>query len=367
MENSKKSQLLDYDSKDTMDETPLQSKKYRTIGELKQAGIRSVILTTARMEKCMGRDLLDQWLWDTHYCKKEMVGNLTTRIANINNKICYREMMKRCFQNVDILSSSQIKSILTKECIDFIRELHSISPSLLGTFIDYLIRRIICELTCTHFQDNRSDDLTVPNHVCTNGCKLCIEVFTWLDTCSTCELPICQYLCYEKTKQTNTYKTVDIVLEIFITSLFHSEAFGGTPQQETFNRMYHELSSQKTIQFVQECTEMCTNLIQYHTTIHLNPALGGPLDGINVRIPSDADLVIDDRLFDIKCTASHPIREISQLLGYSSLLRLNSRYRTKINSVSIINLLSGQLTTYDIEFMTTDNCMTYIKMLSSPK
>ena len=128
MENSKKFPLLDYEPKDTMDETPLQSKKYRTIGELKKAGNRSVIMTTARMEKCMGRDLLDQWLWDTHYCKKEMVGNLTTRIANINNKICYREMMKRCFQNVDILSSSQIKSILTKECIDsfmhYIQYLH---------------------------------------------------------------------------------------------------------------------------------------------------------------------------------------------------------------------------------------------------
>ena len=107
----------------------IKSKKYKTIGDLKKAGIKSMIQVTARMDRCIGRDYLDKWIWDTYYSKKEMLGNLTMRIDNINNSICYREIMKRCFGNVDILSNNTTKEILSKPSIELIKELHTISPS----------------------------------------------------------------------------------------------------------------------------------------------------------------------------------------------------------------------------------------------
>ena len=167
-------------------------------------------------------------------------------------------------------------------------------------------------------------------------------------------------------KNTVEYKTKDIIVEIFITSLFHSEAFGRAPQQEHFNKIYERLIKDTTVTdiLIPALTELCNDLIKDKSNILLNPALGGDLDDVKTSIPSDADLVIDDILFDIKCTKKqHPILEITQLLGYSSLLMLNKRYRTKINKISIINILSGNITTYNIDFINKENCINYIKVL----
>lgn len=391
----------------------IKSKKYKTIGDLKKAGIRSMIQVTARMDWCIGRDYLDKWLWDTYYSKKEMLGNLTMRIDNISNSICYREIMKRCFNNVDILSNSKTKEILPKSTIDLITELHAISPSMLGTFIDYLMRRIISELTGKLFEDRRSSRSGI-NHICKSTInyeekslselkELCngSDVYMKHDDCgkikwtlsemdkeemieylntkadnckfsieclNKCVLPHCQHLCYIKTKNILEYKTKDIIVEIFITSLFHSEAFGRAPQQEDFDKIYERLTKDITVAdiLIPALTELCDKLIKDKHNIILNPALGGELDDIDSSIPSDADLVIDDILFDIKCTKTqNPILEITQLLGYSSLMMLNKEYRTKINKIAIINILSGKITTYDIDFITKDNCIKYIKVLDN--
>ena len=86
---------LDSESDNYYDSRSIKSKKYKTIGDLKKAAINSIIQTTARMDKCLERDYLDKFLYDTHYSKKEMCGNLTDRIENINNKICYREIIRK--------------------------------------------------------------------------------------------------------------------------------------------------------------------------------------------------------------------------------------------------------------------------------
>ena len=168
-------------------------------------------------------------------------------------------------------------------------------------------------------------------------CKYNISV-NYLDeeySNNICKLPLCQYLCYEKSRNTTDYITKDIVIEIFITSLFHTEAFGQVPKQEHFDKMYEKLSSCSDINtiLVEPLTELCKELIKDKSVIHLNPAFGGKLDGVSSTIPSDADLVADDMLIDIKCTKKeHPYSEITQLMGYSSLMMLNDTYRTKINN-----------------------------------
>ena len=113
---------------------------------------------------------------------------------------------------------------------------------------------------------------------------------------------------------------------------------------------------------------MCKELIKDKSDIFLNPAFGGELDEVEGSIPSDADLVIDDILIDIKCTkTSNPISEITQLLGYSSLIMLNKKYRKNINKISIINMLSGIITTYNIDFVDKDDCVKYINLLTNKR
>jgi len=88
-----------------------------------------------------------------------MVGNLTTRIKNISNKPCYHYIMKECFNNIDYSNFNKtIKKILNDECIQFIKTMHSIDSSLTGTFFDYLVRRIICEITKKTWTYIRNDD-----------------------------------------------------------------------------------------------------------------------------------------------------------------------------------------------------------------
>ena len=410
-----KSHYCDEHNYSVIDEsTIIKSKKYKTIGDLKNAGLKAMIQTTTRMAPCIERDYLDNWLWDTHYSKMYMVGNLTTRITNISNTICYREVVKRCFNNIDIISNNTItKDIIPKASIDLITELHSISPSMLGTFIDYLVRRIISELTGKPFQDSRSNAFYKERHTCnkpiidytvlnvlelrehcrnmntTRGymlkgiskmnkktlldhlleiqhsegqCKLSIKYL------NTCVLPICQYLCYKKARNTIDYKTKDVIVEIFITSLFHSEAFRQAPQQEDFNKMLERLTINNDVIdiLLPSITLLCYDLIKDKSSIFLNPVLGGELDDIDDYIPADADLVIDDMLYDIKCTKSrHTFSEITQLLGYSSLIMLNKNFLKKINKISIINILAGNITTYNIDFINKDNCVNYIKVLTN--
>jgi hypothetical protein len=85
----------------------------------------------------------------------------------------------------------------------------------------------------------------------------------------------------------------------------------------------------------------------------------------NKKIPSDCDLVIDDVLYDIKCTSGEKlIYEILQLLGYASLLECNPNFNKKINNVSIINLLQGYIMNYDISYITKEQMIKYLKILT---
>ena len=326
-----------------------------TIKERYELGyIKSVIQTIIKMNQTPQKNCLERWLFDIHYHKK-LSGNLTSRVKKFNNQICYREIMKRCFNNIDVLSNKTIQSILNKDTIEFINELHSISPVMTGTFLDYLIRRIITELRGESFIDHRADYLLDSESHCCNNSSNCKMIVI------ECILPFCQKECYEKTKNVNRYKTQDIITDIFITSLSHAECFGGFPQQDRFNQLYEKIK----IMSIHSLIDMCTSIIKDKTKIILNPILGGNLDEINISIPSDADLVVDDILIDFKCTKQeHSIYEILQLLGYSCLLMLHKKYNTKINIISVFNLYNGTVTSYDTKFISKENCVTYLSLLN---
>jgi hypothetical protein len=350
------------------DDTPLKGKgKYKTIGELKKAsmGATNGAATAIRsMEPSEERDYIDDYMFNTHYKTKIWnMGNLTERIKPLENEICYRMIMRQCFNGEDIRSKKVTTIILSSVTTDFIKELNLLHPSFTGTFIDYLSRRIISELTEKPFEDGRAwmilNDGT--SHSCTDSnntiCKYSIQ---------SSRLPICRYLAYEKTKDTSLFKSCDILPEIFITSLCHSESFGDYIEQGVVDSIYNKLlhTSNLMDSLINPLTELYKQYIIEGQDILLNPGIGGELDDIQGRIPSDADMVINDTLFDIKCVKkSKPIIEIFQLLGYASLLFLNKNYRRKINKIAILNLLQGTYDTYDISFLTKDNFVAFIKIL----
>jgi len=138
----------------------LISGKYKTIGEVKIAPIKSVIQVISRMKRSEQRIYLCKWLFETHYLKKKFAGSLTNRIKNITNKSCYNHIISHCFEGIDPLDVYETIPILNEKCINIIQTLQKESPSGTGTFMDYLIRRIMNEVREEPFEDRRAHENT---------------------------------------------------------------------------------------------------------------------------------------------------------------------------------------------------------------
>ena len=446
----------------------LVGNSFKTIDELKTCtDSRKVILYITHLKPGAIKDYLSMWLYESHYSKQSMRGNLTDRIKKINNGICYTQIMKRCFNAYDIKKNMSSTSILDTKATSIVKDLYDVCPSMCGSFIDYLIRRIISELTNRPFSDSRAnkilkpdniitncpddtniwehidnrnqevwtmrkdpilslpviceikqkdtflafeknkewlridyngisgwvrwklpkegDDtdnidlmienpyLKVKDHICSSGCKYIVEqsiYFGQPEYINSCSLKSCQYISYENVKDTAKYKTKDILNDILAISLCHTEAFGYCPKQETFDAFHTKLNGIIIDDLLDPLTEMCKTLIHDKKNILLNPVLGGPLNNLeNTSIPSDADLVIDDTLYDIKCTRTtntgKEYYELLQLLGYSGLLLLNKKYEHRINNMIILNILEGTSTKFNISYLEKDNFVKYIQQLTN--
>ena len=342
-----------------MDETiKISSKKYNTIGELLKAPINSIVLVSINEKDVNIKSYLFEWLYQNHYSKKEMSGNLTDRIKKISNQPCYHHIIKNIFENDILQTNKQIKQILNEDCVNFIKMLHNIQPSLTGTFLDYLMRRIICEKTNNIFYDSRAYF----------ECKCKPEINDDSKQFSFDNLSIPINDSYLRATNTQHYQSKNILLEIFISSLSHTLAFGGIPNQDKVDNIIHLIQNTQNIieLFYIPIEELCIELLGNNPDILLNPSLGYKISLLNDKnIPSDCDLVINDVLYDIKCTiGNNSIYEILQLMGYTSLLKFVPNYNKKINNVCIINLLQGCIINYDISYITTEQMMNYLKFLT---
>ena len=430
------------------------------------------------MKKSSMRDYLDSWIFDNHLLKRKTRANLTKIIkSSFMNKVSYREIMKRCFDDIDILNSNKTnKKILDEDSCKIIQQMHSINASLTGTFLDYLIRRIICELTNIEFTDSRathmcktqddnvkisdglydtwkychSEDETwlvkekddynsqiigeitggdkfivleknekwmkifyknmigwvrimipnvenfkvdnseleyVPNkyfkhfqmncHYCQYGCNYKIENIRCFpnnegefEQGAPCYLPICRYLAYELVKDTNSYATEDLLQDIFITSLSHTESFMQTPRQSHVDEILNILKEETNCNILyKSLLKLSNELIENKKNILLNPGLGGILCIDRPSIPADCDIVTDNILRDFKCTNSksrnsEEVYEILQLLGYTCLLKLNTEFNIDITKISIVNLYKGELIEYNIDYITKENLIKYYHILA---
>lgn len=171
----------------------------------------------------------------------------------------------------------------------------------------------------------------------------------------------CQNLCYSITKDTNKFPTINILQEIFTTSICHSESFGRIPLIINHMKFVEYLGSQafSKEKFLSSLTNFCKLLIWKNKDIFLNPSFKS-------EFPNDCDLVIGDTLFDIKCCkVRNEIYNILQLLAYCSLHRFDPNFTTKINNLSIIDLYFGKVITYSVSKLTDTNYKNFIELLNN--
>ena len=358
------------DTCDINDDTIIASLRYNNIRDIKE-DIKYCINYTSHLKDIKLKKYLEDFLFENHYKIIFKSGSLTDRLKNINSNICYNSIYRNIFNN-NYNDSIKKYNILPLKCTNIVKLLHSIDPSITGSFIDYLIRRIICELLNIEFDDSRASwRLDSVDHICNSeDCRYNIE-FEYQDKVEVfkkiCTLPYCRLHSYNLTKLTKIYKTQDIIKEIFITSLSHGEAFGMCPNQDNVNRILEILGS-NLFDLYTPLMILCKNIIENKELIKLNPVFGGklkpPVDKYN--IPSDADLIINDCLIDIKCTknkSNSKCCEILQLLGYSALSSFNADNHKKINKIMILNILEGSIYKIDISNITNKNYENYIKFL----
>jgi hypothetical protein len=275
---------------------------------------------------------------------------------------------------------------------------------LTGVYLDYLLRRIICEIVDKPFYDSRAEGIL----------SRCMHELI--------NLPISMDDCYIKTKDTISYKTYDILLEIFITSISHTLSFSSFLDNDKANQIIDLIQNTSDIKNIlfEPLKNLCYKLLRYNATndpkqkiytfseeqdkmtseeeigayimideiydtgknkelityykmfkkneisILLNPALGCKIPGINNKnIPADCDLIINNTLYDIKCTnGNNHIYETLQLMGYASLINCSDFFTKKIKNISIINCLQGYITTYDISTITNKQMINYLKILT---
>jgi hypothetical protein len=369
---------------DINDDTIIASLRYNNIRDIKE-DIKYCINYTSHLKDIKLKKYLEDFLFENHYKMIFKTGSLTDRFKNINSNICYNSIYRNIFNN-NYNDTIKKYNILPLKCTNIVKLLHNIDPSITGSFIDYLIRRIICELLNIEFDDSRASwclDNTYDtntkkycnvDHICNSeDCRYSIE-FEYQDEEEVfkkiCTLPYCRLHSYNLTKLTNQYITSDIIKHIFITSLSHGEAFGVCPNQDNVNKIL-DILKYNIFDLYTPLMILCKNMIKNKETIKLNPAFGGklksPVD--NYNIPSDADLIINDCLIDIKCTknkSNSKCCEILQLLGYSALSSFrtdNNKKINKINKIMILNILEGSIYKIDISNITDKNYENYIKFL----
>jgi len=350
-------------------DTQLSSKKYKTLGALLVAPIKSIILVSGKERNKEVRDYLCSWLYLNHYGNKPMVGNLTQRIMNLDNIPCYQYIVKNVFNNIDILKyNKSFRYILNPSCILFIKKIHSIEPRLNGSFLDYLIRRMICDLLDRDFHDTRA------THVCQKIIPVNDEdkqkeekaeqkedLNVLIESISTS---------YTKCKNISLYKSKDILKDIFITSLSHSIYFGWQPSQIKIDSILNLLSDGYEI-LTDSLKVLCEILLErgvddlIHRDILLNPDLGYNIPELNKSIPADCDMIINNIIYDIKCTKDiGGIYELLQLLGYSALVDCSPSLNKRIEHVSTVNLLQGCIVSYDITAFNKEHMLNYLRILT---
>jgi hypothetical protein len=184
--------------------------------------------------------------------------------------------------------------------------------------------------------------------------------------------PLNMLECYNKVKNVSLYKTESILLEIFITSLSHTICINKDNAhiyQNTVDDIVGLITTTNNIieLLVVPLRIICLDLLKTNRNVLLNPNIRCRKNPL-LNIKGDCDVVINNTLYDLKCTVGNNyIAQMLQLLGYASLINCNPELQRKIDTVSIVNLLQGTIVHYNISSINDNQMIEYLKILTRYK
>lgn len=305
-----------------MDNTPISS-KYKTIGMLKEQNRKSILLVIAKMKNGPERDHMIKWVVEKFYINKMDNSSVAKRVRLINSTVCVEYVSNYIFKN---LNKTPKRIIIDRYPI--IMKMHKYSGKFNGTFMDYLLRRVINEIRKTQFNDHRANFMIMqdPSRK--------------------------QY--YDSVR--SDAKTVDILGDIFITSLYHTLFFAEEVPPDIEELFLKEVESEEFKEYVLELIPFIESLIGGEEVM-LNPAVG------IAALTGDADLIIGDTLYDLKCSIRCKDNlDLLQLLAYTSLLKHRG---TDIKAMRILNPIRGEILEYDVRSVKDEEWDQYLAFLTN--
>ena len=350
---------MDYDPYKA--DTKISSKTYKTLGNLLSIKSWSTIATVANTEKNPDiKKFLYRKAWEEHYKKKSNIKNNLTKLIKIyDNECCWYCITENIFKE-NIKDNYNDEEILNNECKSFIKNLYDVDEVLTGTYLEYVIRRIISERTKSEFKDSAVDDvICYPEELIMDWSK---ENYFDLN-----KLPISIKKSYKKIKDWNN-ETKNILLEIFIISLCNIIKYSNRININNVNKIIDLIQNTQDIieSFETPFNNLCENLLLNYKHTSSDENLDNPIVSLDSkRIGSRYDLIIDNTLYEIKCRNKNKATSnatLLQLLGYASLLKCNNN--REINYISIIDLFNCKIIKYDISCITQDKMLAYLKLLT---
>lgn len=253
------------------------------------------------------RDYLDK-----HSDRLITGSTLTDRIKNLQHNRSFEDIK----QNIKIEDKFIVTSgIISTGFMMYIRNLYDICPQGAGCFMDYLFRYLICREIGREFSDSRADRF----------------------------YKICQSFDDEKIKKlyTDSYNEIKndsepirAIISIFIVSWAHLN--------DITDKSFQQYSYLSTREFKKEYLSELLGIFKWFSgrDILLNPTLSIPY------LSAEADIIIDDKLIDLKVTKhDNDEYEMLQLLGYTVLAKLQN---IDIREVYIIDFYKGFIKSLDI-------------------
>jgi len=301
--------------------------------------------------------------------------SLKSRIISFNNKTYFNFINKYIFCDFNFKINEKI--IINDNILKIIKPMFKICALITKLFVNYLNTRIMFEIKKKQFIDTNMDKfidkynkVTIHEfgHNCTHGCI------------KNNDFPSkkCLNLCYYKVKNTQEFKTIDIIEEILISSLaYQINLFIDAKNKSLRRRKINNVKFEKILiilknnpehlnLFINNLIYIFSELNKNREKIYINSRLFKSFQFNNSRkeINSQCDLIIDDILFlfiteEIKYKN---FKHLLQLLGHTALLRKYNKY--KIKTMNIINFFDGKITTYDMNGVSKTMLYSFYKLLN---
>jgi uncharacterized protein (DUF3820 family) len=252
-------------------------------------------------------------------------GNLTDRIKQLLS--CNDSVVNKTLQSIGLDKNQNVFEThqfqLPQSLHTAIRKMHGKYPPEAGCFFDYLIRKLIAELTNIDMSDSRAEFVL----------RYDVSQEDLIDQHNIRE----SYRRYID----NDIPVVSSIEDIMKVSWCHKMFFAEFCKDYCADlvSLCHNIDTQDIIKFSNWIRSFFA--INENSIIRLNPAMG--TNGMG----ADADMIIGETIYDYKVSSSFPsLYEFLQLCGYASLCAINDK-PIKIRRMSIINPLRQSIYSHD--------------------